>query len=115
MALQIIIKYHILEFSPIYCTISIPLQLFIVAKKEELVVDEEFSKEQLVVNYIKSMLALEQAMEPYKEQKKDLRKEYIDQGWLSKDEICVIIQRDRTGTSLCQRPQTIITSLFGRL
>ena len=59
----------------------------LVAKKEELVVDEEFSKEQLVVNYIKSMLALEQAMEPYKEQKKELRKEYIDQGWLSKDEI----------------------------
>jgi len=67
----------------------------LVAKKEELVVDEEFSKEQLVVNYIKSMLALEQAMEPYKEQKKELRKEYIDQGWLSKDEIWSAIKAYR--------------------
>jgi len=58
----------------------------LVAKKE-VVTDEDLSKEQLVVNYIKSMLALEQAMEPFKEQKKELRSEYIEQGWLSKDEI----------------------------
>jgi hypothetical protein len=58
----------------------------LVAQKKESV-EEEFSKEQLVVNYIKSMLALEQAMEPFKEQKKELRSEYIEQGWLTKDEI----------------------------
>jgi hypothetical protein len=55
--------------------------------QKEVAIDEDFSKEQIVVNYIKSMLALEQAMEPFKEQKKELRNEYIEQGWLSKDEI----------------------------
>jgi len=58
----------------------------LVTQKKELI-EEEFSKEQLVVNYIKSMLALEQAIEPFKEQKKELRSEYIEQGWLTKDEI----------------------------
>jgi len=47
----------------------------------------EEAKEQYVVQYLKSMLAIEEAMEPYKEQKKDLRKEYIENGWLTKDDI----------------------------
>ena len=41
---------------------------------------EEFVKERHVVNYLKSMAALEEAMEPYKEQKKDFpyyRKFYL--------------------------------------
>ena len=38
--------------------------------------EEGVSKEEYVVNYLKSMIAIEQAMEPYKEQKKELRKEY---------------------------------------
>ncbi len=33
------------------------------------------------------MIVVEEAMEPYKEQKKDLRKEYIENGWLTKDDI----------------------------
>ena len=49
--------------------------------------DAEVAKEQYVINYLKSMLALEEAMEPYKEQKKDLRAEYIDNAWLTKDEL----------------------------
>ena len=49
--------------------------------------DEEATKEQYVVNYLKSMLALEEAMEPYKEQKKELRVEYVENEWLGKDEI----------------------------
>ena len=36
--------------------------------------------------YITSIKALEDAMEPFKEQKRDLRKEYDDNGWLNKDE-----------------------------
>tara|TARA_R110001583_G_scaffold35701_4_gene118513 strand:- start:712 stop:1008 length:297 start_codon:yes stop_codon:yes gene_type:complete len=49
--------------------------------------NEEETKEHYVVNYLKSMLALEEAIEPFKEQKKDLRVEYIENGWLTKDEI----------------------------
>ncbi len=49
--------------------------------------NERASKDQYVVNYLKSMIAVEEAMEPFKEQKKDLRVEYIENGWLTKDEI----------------------------
>lgn len=56
---------------------------------------EEVSKEQIVINYLKSMLALEQAMEPFKEQKKELRAEYIDSGWLTKDEIWSVVKAYR--------------------
>jgi len=52
----------------------------------------EEAKEQYVVQYLKSMLALEEAMEPYKEQKKDLRKEYIENGWLTKDDIWAAVK-----------------------
>ena len=48
---------------------------------------KEATKEQYVVNYLKSMIAIEQAMEPYKEQKKELRKEYINNGWLTRQDL----------------------------
>ena len=57
--------------------------------------DNEESKEHYVVNYLKSMIALEEAMEPYKEQKKELRVEYIENGWLSKEEIWSAIKAFR--------------------
>ena len=56
---------------------------------------EEENKEQYVVTYLKSMLAIEEAIEPYKEQKKDLRKEYIENGWLSKDDIWAAVKAFR--------------------
>jgi hypothetical protein len=43
--------------------------------------------ENYVVNYLKSMLAIEEAIEPYKEQKKELRTEFIENGWLTKEQI----------------------------
>jgi|TARA_R110000824_G_scaffold190728_1_gene372246 hypothetical protein len=45
------------------------------------------TKEQHMGDYIKSMKALEDAMEPYKEQKRDLKTDYIDSGWLTKEDI----------------------------
>jgi len=47
----------------------------------------ETTKEQHVVNYLKSMVAVEKAMEPYKEQKKNLRKNYMENGWLTRQDI----------------------------
>jgi hypothetical protein len=44
------------------------------------------SIEHYIENYIKSIAALEEAQEPFKEQRRDLRKEYEDNGWLSKDQ-----------------------------
>tara|TARA_Y100001937_G_scaffold115456_1_gene166283 strand:- start:279 stop:584 length:306 start_codon:yes stop_codon:yes gene_type:complete len=49
--------------------------------------DNEETKENYVINYLKSMITIEDAIEPYKEQKKDLRTEYIENGWLTKEEI----------------------------
>ena len=57
--------------------------------------EEETSKETYVVNYLKSLLAVEQAMEPYKEQKKELRKEYIENGWLTRQDIWSAIKAFR--------------------
>ena len=39
-----------------------------------------------IESYIKSVAALEEAQEPFKEQRRELRKEYEDNGWLSKDQ-----------------------------
>tara|TARA_B100000676_G_C18041341_1_gene825156 strand:+ start:475 stop:720 length:246 start_codon:yes stop_codon:yes gene_type:complete len=46
----------------------------------------EIKIDQHIENYIKSVAALEEAQEPFKEQRRDLRKEYEDNGWLSKDQ-----------------------------
>jgi hypothetical protein len=56
---------------------------------------DEPTKEQYVVSYLKSLLAIEQAMDPYKEQKKDLRKEYIDNDWLTRQDIWSAIKAFR--------------------
>jgi hypothetical protein len=40
-----------------------------------------------LVEYFKAFQAVELEMEPYKEHKKDLKKNYIENGWLSKQEI----------------------------
>lgn len=62
------------------------------AKKYRLVTKEEreeekVSKEERIVNYIKSVAAIDEALEPFKEQKKELKSNYVENGWLDKDEI----------------------------
>lgn len=44
------------------------------------------SKEEHVKNYIKSLAAIEEAIEPFKDQKRDLRASYDENSWLSKEE-----------------------------
>ena len=53
------------------------------------------TKEQHMGDYIKSMKALEDAMEPYKEQKRELKTEYIDSGWLTKEDISLSVRAYR--------------------
>ena len=43
-------------------------------------------KKAKIVEYIRSLKTLEDAMEPYKEQKRELRKDFKDNGWLSQTE-----------------------------
>ena len=56
---------------------------------------EEEKKENYIINYLKSALAIEEAIEPYKEQKRELRKEYSAKGWLTKDDMWAAVRAYR--------------------
>ncbi len=47
----------------------------------------EPTKEDYVVEYIKALQAVEEEMEPFKEHKRDLRNNYAQNGWLTKEEM----------------------------
>ena len=62
--------------------------------------DENVStREQKMVEYIRSLKALEEAMEPYKEQKRELKKDFKEQGWLTGDEISMTVKAYRMMSS----------------
>ena len=52
-------------------------------------------KTEKMVEYIRNLKTLEDAMEPYKEQKRELREEFKRQGWLTKDEISTTVKAYR--------------------
>ena len=53
------------------------------------------TKENRITDYVKSLAAIEEAMEPYKEQKRELKTEYIDNGWLTKEDISLTVRAYR--------------------
>jgi hypothetical protein len=52
-------------------------------------------KKRYVKEYIRSLNAIEEAMEPYKDQKRDLRKEFRENAWLNTDEIRAAVKAYR--------------------
>ena len=44
-------------------------------------------QKQYVKEYIRSLAAIEECIEPYQEQKRELRTEFRENGWLDTDEI----------------------------
>ena len=54
--------------------------------------EETKSKEEHIADYIASLKAIEEAMEPYKEQKRELKKEYLEKKWLSKEDISLSVR-----------------------
>jgi len=52
-------------------------------------------KEQRIGDYIQSLAAVEEAMEPFKEQKRALKANYVENGWLSKEEISLAVKAYR--------------------
>ena len=52
-------------------------------------------KKRYVKEYIRSLDAIEEAMEPFKEQKRDLRSEFRENGWLNTDEIRAAVKAYR--------------------
>ena len=47
----------------------------------------EMNSMDYVVEFIQAFKAVEEEMEPYKEHKRDLRKNYVQNGWLTKEEM----------------------------
>ena len=55
-------------------------------------------KKRFIKEYIRSLRAIEDAIAPYKEQKRDLRTEYRENGWLNTDEIRTAVKAYRLFT-----------------
>ena len=53
------------------------------------------NKDEHIINFIKSFVSLEEAMEPYKEQKRELREQYHENNWLSKQEMRLAVKAYR--------------------
>ena len=49
--------------------------------------DQKVPKEERITDYIKSVAAIEEAIQPFKEQKKALKTNYVENGWLDKEDI----------------------------
>ena len=48
-----------------------------------------------MIEFIRILKSIEDDMEPYKEAKRELRKDFVAQGWLSREEISVITRAYR--------------------
>lgn len=57
--------------------------------------EEVLTKEELIVRYAKTLDELDRAMEPFREHKKDLKQSYIENGWLTKEEMSLILKAYR--------------------
>jgi len=55
----------------------------------------EKTKDERVKDFIKSMAALDESIKPYREQKTDLKKSYVENQYLTKDEIKMALQAYR--------------------
>lgn len=56
---------------------------------------DEKTKEDRIQDLVKSIAAIEQAIEPFREQLKDLKKSYVTNNWLSKEEMKAAIKAYR--------------------
>jgi len=56
-------------------------------RSEEEIEKDNVAKEQHILNYIRSVASIDEQLEPFKEQKRDLKTNYVENGWLSKEEV----------------------------
>ena len=64
-------------------------------------------KEKHITSFIKSLAAVEEAMEPFKDQKRDLRQNYVDNGWLTKEEMRMAVRAYRLMKTDTDRDQLL--------
>ena len=53
---------------------------------------DEKTKEQRIADFGKAVVALEGCIQPFKDQMKDLKESYESNGWLSKEELKMVIK-----------------------
>ena len=65
--------------------------------ENEIAIVEEVRDERTekMIEYIKSLKTIEEAMEPYKDQKRELKADFKRQGWLTGDEISMTVKAYR--------------------
>ena len=56
---------------------------------------EEEKKQEKMIEYIRSLRALEDAMEPFKEQRRELKADFKENGWLTGEEISLTVKAYR--------------------
>mgnify|MGYP001220737757 CR=1 FL=1 len=54
--------------------------------------DDLLTRDEHLINFVKSFVALEEEMRPYKEQLKDLRASYVENDWLSKQDMRMAVK-----------------------
>tara|TARA_B100001175_G_C19083928_1_gene437218 strand:+ start:172 stop:441 length:270 start_codon:yes stop_codon:yes gene_type:complete len=54
--------------------------------------EDLLTRDEHVINFIKSFVALEEAMRPYKEQLKDMRQSYVENDWLTKQDMRMAVK-----------------------
>ena len=59
------------------------------------IVENVDERRQKVLEYIRSLRTIEEAIEPYAEQKRELKTEFKEQGWLTGDEISLAVKAYR--------------------
>jgi hypothetical protein len=52
-------------------------------------------RQRYIIEYVRSLKEIEDAMEPYKEHRRELRNDYRRQGWLTRDEMSVAVKAYR--------------------
>jgi hypothetical protein len=57
--------------------------------------DKKLTREEHIINYIKALNMIEQAIEPYREHKLALKKNYDENKWLSRKEQSAILKAYR--------------------
>jgi len=75
--------------------------------------EKEITTEERIRGYIRSVAAIETAMEPFKDQKRDLRESYHENGWLSKEEMRLAVKAYRLLKSDTDMDQ--LTDFFNNL
>ena len=60
---------------------------------------EEEKKQEKMIEYIRSLRAIEDAMEPFKERKRELKADFKENGWLTGEEISLTVKAYRMMTA----------------